>query len=63
MKGLECNNGGEMSVTDMIFGRWELAVAHNVNIRNKCGSNIGVQTYNIYRYMFLFNFGDININF
>jgi len=22
-----------MSVTDMIFGRWELAVAQNVNIR------------------------------
>jgi len=27
MKGLESKNWGEMSVTDSIFGWWELAIA------------------------------------
>ena len=35
-----------MSVTVMIFGRWELAVADDVYIRNGSRPNIGVQTYN-----------------
>jgi hypothetical protein len=30
----------------MIFGRWELAVADDVYIRNGSRTNIGVQTYN-----------------
>ena len=35
-----------MSVTDTIFGRWVLAVAEDVYIRNQSGSNIGAQAYN-----------------
>ena len=31
-----------MSETDTIFGRWELAVADDVYIRNGSGTNIGV---------------------
>jgi hypothetical protein len=30
MEVLECKNCGEMSVTDMIFGRWELPVADKI---------------------------------
>ena len=41
MEGLECKNFGVMSVTVMVFGRWELAVADNVYIRNGNKSNIG----------------------
>jgi hypothetical protein len=51
MEVLECKNYGEMSVTDMIFGRWELPVADYVDIRNRSRiSNIGTQTYNAYQY-------------
>ena len=39
-----------MSVTNKIFGRWELAVADDVYIRNGSGTNIGAQTYNTYQY-------------
>jgi hypothetical protein len=46
MGGLEFKNWGEMSVTDTIFGRWKLAVADDAYIRNRSGTNIGVQTYN-----------------
>ena len=35
-----------MSVTDTIFSRWALAVADDVYIRNRSGSNIGAQAYN-----------------
>jgi hypothetical protein len=35
-------------VTNTIFGRWELAVADNVYIRNGSRSNISVQTYSIH---------------
>jgi hypothetical protein len=49
MEGLECKNFGVMSVTVMVFGRWELAVADNVYIRNGSKSNIGVQTFKVYR--------------
>ena len=45
IEGLECKNWGEMSVTDTTFDRWELAVADDVYIRNRSGSNIGVQTF------------------
>jgi len=45
MEGLECKNWGEMSVTDTTFDRWELAVADDVYIRNRSGSNIGAQTF------------------
>ena len=48
MEGLECKNFGVMSVTVMVFGRWELAVADNVYIRNGSKSNIGVQTFKVY---------------
>ena len=34
-----------MSVTDITFDRWELAVADDVYIRNRSGSSIGVQTF------------------
>jgi hypothetical protein len=37
-----------MSETNTIFGRWELAVADDVYIRNGSGTNIGAQTYNTY---------------
>jgi hypothetical protein len=38
-----------MSVTvTIIFGRWELAVADDVYIRNGRGTNIGEQTYNTF---------------
>ena len=33
-----------MSVTVMIFGRWELAVADDIYIRNGNGRNIDAQT-------------------
>ena len=51
--GLVCKNWGEMSVTDTIFGRWKLAVADDVYIRNGSGSNIGAHTYNTYQYHIL----------
>jgi hypothetical protein len=40
----------EMSVTDTIIGRWELAVANDVNIKTGRWSNIGAQTFNNYQY-------------
>ena len=46
MESLECKNWGEMSVSDTIFGRRELAVADDVYIRNGSRSNVGAQTYN-----------------
>jgi hypothetical protein len=49
MESLECKNVGIMSVTVTVFGRWELAVADNVYIRNGSKSNIGVQTFKVYR--------------
>jgi hypothetical protein len=49
MESLECKNFGIMSVTVTVFGRWELAVADNVYIRNGSKSNIGVQTFKVYR--------------
>ena len=45
------NRHSEMSVTDMILGRWELALTDDVYIINGNGSNIGAQTYNTYQYM------------
>jgi hypothetical protein len=46
-QGLESKNWCKMSVTvTIIFGRWELAVADDVYIRNGSGTNIGEQTYN-----------------
>ena len=47
--GLGCKNCGEMSVTNTIFGRWELAAADDVYIRNGSGTNIGGQTFNMCR--------------
>jgi len=44
-----------MSVTDIIFGRWELAVADDVNIRNGSRNNIGAQTYNTYNQYNIYN--------
>ena len=44
--GLGCKNWGEMSVTDTIFGRRELALADYAYIRNGNGTNIGAQIYN-----------------
>ena len=38
-----------MSVTNMILGRWELAVADNAYIKNKSASNIGVKTFKVCR--------------
>jgi hypothetical protein len=34
MENVECKNWGKISVTDTIFGMWELAVAGDVYIRN-----------------------------
>ena len=39
-----------MSVTNTLLGRWELAVADDVYIRNGSGTNTGAQTYNAYQY-------------
>ena len=36
-------------MTNTIFGRWKLAVASDVFIRNGRGTNIGVHTYNSYQ--------------
>jgi len=38
MEGLRCKISGEMSVTDTIFGRWEIAVADDAYITNRSGS-------------------------
>jgi hypothetical protein len=51
--GLELQKMGQMSVTDTIFGRWEIAVADNVYSKNENGTNIGAQTFNTYQYTFL----------
>jgi len=48
--GMECKNCVKMSVMITIFGRWELAVADNVYIKNGSRTNIGVQNYNNYQY-------------
>ena len=53
MEGLNCKKWGKMSVTDTIFGRWEIAVADNVYSKNENGTNIGAQTFNTYQYTFL----------
>jgi hypothetical protein len=53
-----------MSVTDTIFGRWELAVADDVNIRNGSRNNIGAQTYNTYNQYNIYNlYFDIHVVF
>ena len=44
MDCLDCKNWGKMLVTDTIFGRWELAVADDIYIRNGNGRNIDAQT-------------------
>ena len=41
-----------MSVTNILFGRWELAVTDNVYIRNGSGTNIGAQACNTYQYTY-----------
>jgi hypothetical protein len=46
---LELKNWGKMSVTNKIFGMWELAVA-DVYIRNGSGTNVGAQTCNTLYY-------------
>jgi hypothetical protein len=38
MEGLRCTKWGEMSVTDTIFGGWEIAVADDIYITNRNGS-------------------------
>ena len=38
-----------MSVTNTIFGRWKLAVADDIYIRNGSGTNIGAQTFKVRR--------------
>ena len=48
MEVLECKNCGDMLVYNI--GRWELAVANDVYVRNGSRRNIGVQTYNTYQY-------------
>ena len=50
-EGLKCKNGGcrGVSVTDTIFGWWELAVTDDVYIRNGSGTNIGSQTLKLRR--------------
>ena len=35
MEGLECKNWDEMSVTDILFGRWELAVANDLYLETE----------------------------
>lgn len=45
MEGLECKKLAEMSVTNTLFGRWELAAADDFYIINGNGYNIGGQTY------------------
>lgn len=49
MEGLECKKLAEMSVTNTLFGRWELAAADDIYIINGNGCNIGGQTYNTYQ--------------
>ena len=49
MLGLELKNLGEMSRTNTIVGRWELAVADDVYINNGSGTNIGAQTFKVCR--------------
>jgi hypothetical protein len=49
MEGLEFKNLAEMSVTNTLFGRWELAAADDIYIINGNGRNIGGQTYNTYQ--------------
>jgi hypothetical protein len=44
---ISCKNWGEMPVTDMIFGRWELDIADNVYIRNGRGTDILVSRLTI----------------
>ena len=58
MEVLECKYSGEMSVADIIFGRWEIAVANKayMYIRNGSGSNIGAQAYNAYQYKNIWRF-------
>ena len=53
-RALECKNLGKRSFKVTIFGRWELAVADNVYIRNRNGSNIGAQTYHTCQYSYLY---------
>jgi len=43
MEGFEFKNKGEMLVTDTIFGRWDFAVADDIDIRNGSGSYIAVR--------------------
>ena len=50
MQGLKFKNWGEMSVTNTLLGRWELAVADDVYIRNGSGTNTGAQTCNAHQY-------------
>jgi hypothetical protein len=38
MEGLQCKKWGKISVTDSIFGRWEIVVADDVYITNRSGS-------------------------
>jgi hypothetical protein len=35
MEGLECKNWDEMSVMDILFGRWELAVADDLYLETE----------------------------
>ena len=49
MEDLECQNWGEMSVTDTIFGKCELNVADDAYIRNGSGSKYWSQTFKVYR--------------
>jgi len=39
-----------MSVTNTIFGKWELAVADYVYFKNGSRTNIGAQIYNTNQY-------------
>ena len=50
---MELKNWGEISVTNTIFGRWELAVVDDAYIRNGSGTNIGMQTFKVCRFSIL----------
>jgi len=60
---LEFKNWDDMSVTNTIFGRRELAVAVGVYIRNGSGTNIDAQTFKVRRLTILISIIRITIRF